>query len=165
MMAAGPADAPDDDALRALLTGVRTIAVIGASPDPTRPSYGVMQYLKAASYHIVPVNPNARGTTILGEPVVGDLSELPMGEDSAGSIDLVDVFRAPGAIPTVLDDVLAAQARLNIRYLWLQLGIRHEAAADKARAAGLIVVQDRCSKIEHARLLGAGTRSAARPFI
>lgn len=99
-------------------------------------------YLQRAGYRIVPVNPRLAGREVLGERVAGSLREIPV------RVDVVDVFRRPEFVPEAVEDCLAAGAPV----LWLQLGISHEEAAARARAAGVLVVQDRCIKIEHARL-------------
>lgn len=125
-----------------LLTHTRTIAIVGASDNPARASYGVMQRLMAQGYDIFPVNPRLAGTAILGRPVVAALSDL------AAPVDLVDVFRRSEDVPAVVDAAIAQGARA----IWMQLGVVHEAAAAKAEAAGLDVVMDRCPKIELARL-------------
>jgi predicted CoA-binding protein len=135
-------DGLSDSDIRGILTGVRTIAVVGASPKPDRPSYGVMRFLQSKGFRCLPVNPQAAGQEILGMPCVATL------EDIAEPIDMVDVFRRPVDVPPVAQAAIASGARV----LWLQLGIVHEAAAAEARAAGLIVVQDRCPAIEWPRL-------------
>ena len=124
--------------------GLRTIAVVGASANPARPSHGVMRYLLRAGYDCIPVNPGHAGGMILDRPCFASLADVPT------PIDMVDVFRRTDAIPGVVEEVLALDPLPRV--LWLQLGIRHEAAAERARRAGMIVVQDRCTKIEHARL-------------
>ncbi|MGE0707821.1 MAG: CoA-binding protein [Planctomycetota bacterium] len=133
---------PDDAALEALLRGTRTIALVGASPDPRRPSHGVMSYLLSVGYEVTPIRPG--GGEVLGVPCVASLRDL------AAPPDLVDVFRAPEHVPGVVDDALAVGARA----LWLQDGVIHEAAAERARAAGLQVVMDDCTLRVHRRLLG-----------
>jgi predicted CoA-binding protein len=143
-----PADAfvvaADDSAyLRGILQSARTIAVVGASPDPWRPSFGIVGYLKRAGYRVIPVNPTALGESVHGEPCRASLRDL--GED----IDLVDVFRRLEFIPEVVEDAIAIHAPV----LWLQLGIRHAEAARRAQAAGMKVVMDRCISIEHRRLM------------
>ena len=133
---------PDDDELRELLSATRTIALIGASPKPSRPSHGVMRYLQQAGYRVTPVRPG--GGEVLGVPCVAslaDLSEPP---------DLVDVFRAPEHVPEVVDAALACGAKA----LWLQDGVVHREAAQRARDAGLVVVMDDCTLRVHRRLLG-----------
>ncbi len=130
--------------LKALLERARTIAVVGASPDPWRASYGVSAYLKRAGYRIVPVNPTALGETLHGEPFVGSLAEI--GEP----VDLVDVFRRPEFAPEVVEEAMA----LGAPAIWLQLGIRHAGARARAEAAGMVFVEDRCISVEHRRLIG-----------
>jgi predicted CoA-binding protein len=123
----------------------RTIAVVGASLDPWRPSFGIARYLKRVGYRIVPVNPNHAGETLHGEPVLESLAEVE------GEVDLVNVFRRSDAVGEVVDDAITGRAGA----IWMQLGIRNEAAAARARAAGLEVVMDRCISVEHARLVPA----------
>jgi uncharacterized protein len=135
---------PDDEAIRRLLAGSRRIAIVGLSPKPDRDSHLVALYLQRQGYEIVPVYP--RQDEILGQKVYRRV------QDIAGSVDLVDVFRRGEDLPEVTDDVLAGHARA----LWFQLGCVNETAAQRAQAAGLTVVMDRCTKIEHARLLGPG---------
>lgn len=127
--------------IREILERARVIAVVGASPDPWRPSFGVTAYLVRAGYRIVPVNPTALGATLHGEPFVASLR-------GAGPVDLVDVFRRPEAVPEVVESALA----LGIPAVWLQLGIRHPGARARAEAAGMTFVEDRCISVEHARL-------------
>ena len=118
-----------------------TVAVVGLSPKPHRDSYGVAQYMQAHGWRIVPINPNA--SVILGEKAYATLTEAAEHEH----IDLVNVFRNSADVPPVVDEAMAIGAPA----LWLQLGIAHEEAAAKARAAGLRVVQNKCLKVEHAR--------------
>ncbi len=124
-----------------LLDDCRTIAVVGLSPKPHRDSYGVARYMQAQGYRIIPVNPNAR--EVLGERAWATLAEAAQHE----KIDLVNVFRNSEDVPPVADDAMA----IGARGLWLQKGIAHDAAAARARAAGLRVVQDACLMVEHAR--------------
>ena len=130
------------------LAKVKTIAVIGASPNAARPSYGVMKFLISKGYSVIPVNPGQAGGEILGQTVVASLANLPM------PIDMVDIFRASEAIPGVADEILALPWKPGL--VWMQLGIRHEEAAAQATAAGLLVVQDRCIKVEHHILQARG---------
>jgi predicted CoA-binding protein len=109
-----------------------------------RPSYFAMVYLQSKGYRVIPVNPRYAGTRILGESVVGALADLPEPPD------MVQIFRRSADVPPVVDEAI----RVGAKVLWLQLGVRHAAAAAKAEAAGLAVVQDRCPKIEHGRLFG-----------
>lgn len=134
-------DGLDDNAIRAILATTRRIAVVGASANPARPSYGVTGFLVARGYDVTPVNPGIAGQTIHGRIVAADL-------EGAGVLDMVDVFRSPDQVPAVVDDAI----RLGARTVWMQLGVVHEAAAATARAAGITVVMDRCPAIEAARL-------------
>jgi predicted CoA-binding protein len=132
---------PSDEEMAALLERSRRIAVVGLSPKAHRDSNRVAAYMQRAGYEIVPVYP--RHDEILGARVYRSLQEVP------GEIDLVDVFRRSEALPEVVDDALAA----GVRALWFQLGCVHEPAAERARAAGVSVVMDRCLMVDHARLL------------
>lgn len=131
----------DDAGLRSLLENTRTIAVVGLSANPERPSYEVAQYLRRAGYTIIPVNPAC--TEILGEKCYPSLREVPV------QIDMVDVFRKPEEVMPIVDDAIAVGARS----LWLQLGVIAPEAVKRAETAGLAVVMDRCTKIEHRRLV------------
>ena len=131
-----------DDDIRALLQETRTIAMIGASDRPDRPSYGVMKALQDHGYRVIPVNPQITGEHIHGEFVFRELSQL------GDPIDLVDIFRRPIAAGEAVDEAIAAGAKA----VWMQLGVINEEAAARAEAAGLKVVMDRCPKIELARL-------------
>ncbi|RJO65501.1 MAG: CoA-binding protein [Myxococcales bacterium] len=135
---------PPDEGIRRLLASAKTIAVVGLSDNPERDSYRVAAYLKTHGYRIVPVNPAK--AEILGEKSYASLKDVPH------SIDIVDIFRKPEAIPEIVEDAIAAGAKA----VWMQLGLAHAEAAAKARAAGLEVVQSKCTKIEHGRLLGEG---------
>ena len=137
----------DDAEIVGILHATRTIAVVGASTNPARHSHRVMHFMQLNGYRTIPVNPMAAGGQIHGETVYASLADVP------DPIDMVDVFRRQEAIPQVVDEVIAARAEKQIRFLWLQLDLYDEAAAGKARAAGLTVVMDRCLKIEYGRLL------------
>ncbi|HKJ77107.1 MAG TPA: CoA-binding protein [Gammaproteobacteria bacterium] len=130
----------DDATLRRLFETTRTIAVVGLSPKPNRPSHQVARYMQQAGYRILPVRPAVE--SILGEPAYPSLADLPEVPD------LVDVFRAPEHVPEVVDACIA----LGVPALWLQEGVVHEEAAARAQAAGLTVVMDLCLLKEHARL-------------
>ena len=130
-----------DAELRDILTGVKTIAVVGWSPKPDRPSHGVAAFLKRRGYRVIPVNPGQAGQQALGETVVATLAE-------AGPVDMVDIFRRSEEAGAVVDEAIAAGAKV----VWMQLGVIDEAAAVRARARGILVVQDRCPKIEARRL-------------
>jgi predicted CoA-binding protein len=136
----------EDAYLRGLLARVRRIAMVGASPDWNRPSYFAMKYLQEKGYRVVPVNPRAAGRTILGEPCYGRLAEVP------GRIDMVDIFRPSAVAGAIVDEAIALAADKGIKVVWMQLGVRDDAAAARARAAGLEVVMNRCPKIEYGRL-------------
>jgi predicted CoA-binding protein len=133
---------PTDAEIRALLQRVRTIAVVGLSPDPDRPSNHVAAYLLAQGYRIFPVNPTV--PEIHGQRSYASLADLPE------RVDLVDVFRRSDAVPGIIDEILS----LGLPAVWLQEGVTHPEAEEKARAAGVVVVSDRCIFKEHARLLG-----------
>lgn len=129
-----------------ILDRCRTVAVVGLSPKTHRDSHIVARYMQAHGWRIVPVNPNAEGE-ILGEKVYPSLTEAARHE----RIELVDCFRNSADIPPIVDEAIAIGAQA----VWMQLGVDHAAAAEKARTAGLLVVQDRCLKIDHAELARA----------
>jgi uncharacterized protein len=131
----------DDSEIRDILTTVKTIAVVGWSPKPDRPSHGVAAFLKRRGYRVIPVNPGQAGQEALGETVVASLAEV-------GPVDMVDIFRRSEEAGAVVDQAIAAGAKV----VWMQLGVIDEAAAGRARAAGLQVVMDRCPAIEIPRL-------------
>jgi uncharacterized protein len=131
-----------DAYLRDILITTRTIAVVGASPRPHRPSHGVMRYLQRQGYRTIPVNPFAAGGTILGERCYAALAELPE------PVDLVDIFRRSDVAGAAVDAAIAIGARA----VWLQLGVVDQAAAARAAAKGIKVVMDRCPAIEIPRL-------------
>ena len=131
-----------DDEIADLLAHTRTIAMVGASDRPDRPSYGVMKFLQEHGYRVLPVNPQITGEHVHGEYVWRDLAQI--GEP----IDMVDVFRNSEAAGEAVDQAIAAGAKS----VWMQLGVVNEAAAAKAEAAGLRVVMDHCTKIEISRL-------------
>jgi len=133
-----------DAKLRSILERVKTIAMVGASPNWNRPSYFVMKYLQGKSYRVIPVNPAIAGQKLLGERVYASLRDIP------DQIDMVDMFRAPDEAPAVVADAIAIGAKV----LWMQLGVRNDEAARTAEAAGLEVVMNRCPKIEFGRLGG-----------
>lgn len=130
-----------DAEIRDILTEVKTIAVVGWSPKPDRPSHGVAAFLARRGYRVVPVNPGQAGQQALGETVVASLAD-------AGPVDMVDIFRRSEEAGAVVDEAIAIGAKV----VWMQLGVVDEAAADRARAAGLRVVMDRCPAIEIPRL-------------
>jgi predicted CoA-binding protein len=137
-------DSYPDDYIRTILRETRVIAMVGASPNWNRPSYFAMKYLQNKGYRVVPVNPVAAGQEILGEKVYATLEEVPV------RIDMVDVFRNSEAAGPITDAAIAIGAKI----VWMQLGVRNDAAASRAESAGLRVVMNRCPKIEFGRLSG-----------
>jgi predicted CoA-binding protein len=127
------------DEIGELLKRTKTIAVVGLSDSPLRPSYGVSAYMQSHGYKIIPVNPSIKGA--LGEKAVASLAEIE------GKIDMVDVFRRPEYVPELVDEAI----RLKVPAIWLQEDVIHEAAAAKARKAGILVVMDKCILKEHRR--------------
>ncbi|MET4896076.1 CoA-binding protein [Sphingomonadaceae bacterium jetA1] len=131
-----------DADIRQLLSGARTIAMVGASDRPDRPSYGVMKRLQDHGYRVIPVNPQITGEHIHGEFVFRELSQL------GDPVDIVDIFRRADAVGPIVEEAIAIGAKA----IWMQLGVVNEEAAARAEAAGLIVVMDRCPAIEIPRL-------------
>ena len=130
-----------DSEIREILNSVKTIAVVGWSPKADRPSHGVAAFLAGRGYRVIPVNPGQAGQEALGETVVATLAE-------AGPVDMVDIFRRSDEAGAVMDEAVAVGAKV----VWTQLGVVDEAAATRARAAGLKVVMNRCPAIEIPRL-------------
>jgi uncharacterized protein len=130
---------PSADPIFDILTKYKTIAVVGLSSNPARPSYGVTEYMQSSGYQIIPVNPNE--TDVLGEPSYASLEEVPQ------KLEIVDIFRRAEEVPPVVDAAIRAGAKV----IWMQQGIANETAAEKARAAGLTVVMDACILVEHKR--------------
>ena len=126
-----------------ILKDCRTIAVVGLSANPARPSFGVAQYMQARGYRIIPINPNE--SLILGEKCYPSLSLAAQHE----KFDMVNCFRNSADIPPIVDEAVALMAVAGIQAIWMQQSISHALAAATAEAAGLAVVQDRCLKIEH----------------
>lgn len=137
----------DDEDIGRLARTMKVIAVVGLSPNETRPSWGVARYLQANGFRIIPVNPGHAGGRILGETVYASLADIPR---SAG-VQMVDIFRRPEAVGPIVDEALRHLP--NLQSIWLQLGVRNDRAAEKARARGITVIQDRCPKIEFPRHL------------
>ena len=135
-----------DDYLRDILKTTKTIAMVGLSMNETRPSYFVGRYLHKRGYKIIPVNAGHRGKYFFGQLVMSSLDEIEE------TVDMVDIFRKPEAVPQIVEDSLAKLK--GLKTIWMQLGIKHESTAQKARDFGLKVVEDRCPKIEHQRLFG-----------
>ncbi|UYO51844.1 CoA-binding protein [Rhodopseudomonas palustris] len=137
-------DSYSDNYIRAILNGVKTIAMVGASPLNVRPSYFVFKYLTERGYDVIPINPGQVGKSLLGKPFVASLKEIDR------PIDMVDVFRGSAHAMPVVDEVLSLSPLPKV--IWMQIGVRNDEAAAKAEAAGLKVVMDRCPKIEYGRL-------------
>jgi uncharacterized protein len=138
----------DDDAgLARIFRESRTIGVLGATNERSRPAYYVPAYLKASGYRVQGVNPILEGEEIFGEPVVATLADLPH------RVDVIDVFRRPDFLPGHATEILALPWKPSV--VWFQLGIRNDAAARRLAEAGIYVVQDRCMMPDHRRLLGA----------
>jgi predicted CoA-binding protein len=129
-----------------ILQKYKKIAVVGLSSDPGRASYGVSRYMQNSGYEITPVNPN--GVNVLGEKAYASLDEVP------SPIEIVDIFRRPEFVP----DIVEAAIRRDARVIWMQLGVVHEEAAQRARAAGMEVVMDNCILQEHMKLFGFGRK-------
>lgn len=129
------------DEIKAIFEDTKTIAIVGLSPNSEKASYRVAEYLKNAGFKIVPIYP--KEDEILGEKVYRSLSEVPF------EIDMVDIFRKPDAIAKVVDEVLEIKEKNKIKSVWFQLGLANNEAAEKAINAGLKVVQNKCTKIEH----------------
>ena len=134
---------PSDDEIREILTQPMTVAVVGCSPDPTRDSHKVARALQTMGHRVIPVNPQAR--EIFGLRCYGSLRHVEV------PITMVDVFRRSELVPAIVDDAIAVAARI----VWLQLGVVHEEAAARARAAGITVVMDRCPAVEYRRLVSS----------
>jgi predicted CoA-binding protein len=128
---------PSADPIFDILTKYKTIAVVGLSSNPARPSHGVSEYMQSSGYQIIPVNPNE--TDVLGEPSYARLEDAPQ------KIEIVQIFRRPEEVPPVVD----AAIRVGAKVVWMQLGIVNETAAEKACAAGITVVMDACMLVEH----------------
>jgi predicted CoA-binding protein len=144
---------PPSERVPYILSHCPTIAVVGLSPKPHRASFDVARYMQAAGYRIIPINPNA--SEVLGEKAYATLHEAAQHE----TIDLVNCFRNSEDIPPIVDDAIAIGAKA----VWMQLDVAHPAAAAKAEAAGLLVVQNRCLKIDHRVLQSSGQLLAPEP--
>ena len=131
---------PPEEEVRKILSTLRTVAIVGLSNNPDRDSFRVGAYLQEHGYRIVPVNPSV--PEILGERCYPDLISIPF------PVEIVDIFRKIEAIPSIVEEAI----RIGAKAIWMQLGLAHQVSAQKARAAGLRVVQSRCIKVEHARM-------------
>lgn len=135
-----------DDLLRDVLTRAHTIAVVGLSANPQRPSHGVARFLASRGFRVVGVNPGLAGQVMFGETVYATLAEVPF------AVDMIDLFRRSDAVPGIVDDALARWP--NLQTIWMQLGVAHAGAAAKARARGVTVIQNRCPAIEYPKVIG-----------
>ena len=137
-----------DTLIARILRSVKTFAMVGASPNPVRPSFFAMKYLLDKGFHVIPVNPGQAGKEILGETVYTRISDLP------APVDMIDIFRNSDAAGPITDEAIANKDRLGLKIIWMQLGVINEEAAKRAEAAGLTVIMNRCPKIEYGRLSG-----------
>lgn len=135
------------ETIERIVRETKTIAIVGLSPKEDRPSWGVARYLQSQGFRIIPINPGQAGGELLGETVYPTLSAIP----ADAHVDMVDIFRRPEAVGPVVDEALASLP--DLKTIWMQIGVVNEAAAEKARARGLAVVQDRCPKVEFPRFL------------
>lgn len=138
----------DDDLIRKTLKETRTIAMAGASPNWVRPSNFAMKYLQGKGYQVHPINPGHAGKEIWGRMTYASLADVP------GPIDMLDIFRNSEAAGKLVDEAIALKDEKGIKIIWMQLGVINEDAAKRAEDAGLIVIMDRCPKIEYGRLFG-----------
>ena len=139
-------DAYDDGTIRDILKSVKTIAMVGASDNPARPSYLVFKYLLERGYRMIPVNPGKAGASFLGQTFVGSLAAI------TEPVDMIDIFRNSEAAGAVVDEALAMRPLPKV--IWMQLTVRNDAAAARAEAQGVTVIMNRCPKIEYGRLSG-----------
>ena len=137
-----------DENITNILDRAKTIAMVGASTNPARPSYLIMKYLQGKAFRVIPVNPVAAGAVLLKETVYASLAEIPV------RVDMVDIFRNSDAAGVITDEAISLAKEKGIQVIWMQLGVRNDAAARRAETAGLRVVMDRCPKIEIDRLYG-----------
>lgn len=135
-----------DELLKDVLKRTKTVAVVGVSMNPVRPSYYVARYLSLKGYKVIPVNPGHAGQMLFGQTVRASLSEIEV------PVDMVDIFRRSEAVPPIVDEAMAHLE--GLKTIWMQIGVEHPEAAAKAEAAGLTVIQNRCPKIEYQRLFG-----------
>ena len=139
-------DAYSDDYIRGILNSVKSIAMVGASPVDVRPSYFAFKYLVQRGYDMIPVNPGHIGKSLLGRPFVASLAQI------GRAVDMVEIFRSSAHLMPVVEEALELDPLPKV--IWMQLGGRDDAAAEKAEAAGIKVVMNRCPKIEHGRFSG-----------
>jgi uncharacterized protein len=160
-------DSYDDAYITSILNDVKTIAMVGASGNTSRPSYFAMKYMLAKGYRVIPVNPTMAGQSILDQPVVVSLADI------AAPTEMIDIFRNSDAALEVTREAIALKDMLGLKVIWMQLGVRNDIATAEAEAAGLRVVVNRCPKIEYGRLSGEigwagvnkGVISSRRPLL
>ena len=158
-------DSYDNAYIGGILNSVKTIAMVGASPNDVRPSFFVLKYLLAKGFSVFPINPGHAGKEILGRTVYARLVDLPE------PIDMVDIFRGSAAVPGVIEEILRLDPLPKV--VWMQLGVRNDEAAARAEAAGMRVVMNRCPKIEYGKLSGeigwtgvnSGVLSSKKPLM
>ncbi|RUX75570.1 CoA-binding protein [Mesorhizobium sp. M7A.F.Ca.US.006.04.2.1] len=158
-------DSYDNTYIAGILNSVKTVAMVGASANDVRPSYFVLKYLLAKGFSVFPINPGQAGKEILGRMTYARLADIPE------PIDMVDIFRAPAAVPGIVDEALRLDPLPKV--IWMQLGVRHDEAAARAEAAGIKVVMNRCPKIEYGKLSGeigwtgvnSGVLSSKKPLM
>ncbi|TIN26956.1 MAG: CoA-binding protein [Mesorhizobium sp.] len=158
-------DSYDNTYIAGILNSVKTVALVGASANDVRPSYFVLKYLLAKGFSVFPINPGQAGKEILGRMTYARLADIPE------PIDMVDIFRAPAAVPSIVDEALRLDPLPKV--IWMQLGVRHDEAAARAEAAGIKVVMNRCPKIEYGKLSGeigwtgvnSGVLSSKKPLM
>lgn len=146
---AAPSYPPDH--LQTLLKAAKTIAVVGASANPLRPSWIVSRYLITRGYRVIPINPGSVGKDIVGAPFVASLAEIPSDRDP---IDMITIFRNSEAAGAIVDEAIEALGSRGLKTIWMQIGVINHEAASRAEAAGYSVVMDRCPKIELSRFNG-----------
>ena len=140
-----------NDLIRSILKSVKRIALVGASDNPARPSYFVFKYLSERGYDVIPVNPVRVGSTLLGKPFLASLGEIE-AQNPGLPVDMVEIFRNSEAAMPVVEEALALDPLPKV--IWMQLGVRNDAAAALAEAKGVTVIMNRCPKIEYGRLSG-----------
>lgn len=158
-------DRYDDAYIASILDEVKVIAMVGASANINRPSYFALKYLLGKGFKVIPVNPSLVGQQILGQKVVASLAEL------TEPVDMIDIFRNSDAAQAIVREAITLKDKLGLKVIWMQLGVRNDAVAAEAEAAGLRIVMNRCPKIEYGRLSGeigwagvnAGLISSKRP--
>ncbi|WP_137929926.1 CoA-binding protein [Mesorhizobium comanense] len=158
-------DSYDNTYISGILNSVKTVAMVGASANDVRPSYFVLKYLLAKGFSVFPINPGQAGKEILGRMTYARLADIPE------PIDMVDIFRAPSAVPGIVEEILQLDPLPKV--IWMQLGVRHDDAAARAEAAGIKVVMNRCPKIEYGKLSGeigwtgvnSGVLSSKKPLM